>query len=454
LPIPVISATRLKTVAACERKYAGQYLFGLKEEQGAGAQFGEQFHKAAELYQETGDMGVPPESAIGKLIRAGGHYLRRPGSGALIEYEHRGFLPDGDAVRGIPGTPFVAYLDASDPAPVFGSMQVETTFGVDDQKTTSDAARALTDQTLLTDLQAMFYAWIVVTPHWYARRLPHGYYGPQQWMPWKPGDRIREVALRWNYFLTRGPTRAWQARAFAKLDTCREFMKAEILPLVRRIRALHAAHDAGTLTELNDAPRDLHGCDGVGHWCGAFTKCNFSAEGLVQLRTINSNNKDTNNMGLAELRAKYGQKPSTAVESAPAPAPAAPATLAEYKSLPVVEADEATEESAPEAPPVEPAPAPAPRARKPRQAPPAAPPAPEGDTINPPEAKVALAQIRAEVAAANDAAPASSPAPESGTVPAVHEMAAKGAAAFSTEQLRDELCRRGYTVSLTRGAAA
>lgn len=139
-------------------------------------------------------------------------------------------------------------------------------------------------------------------------------------------------------------------------------------------------------------------------------------------------------MGLAELRAKYGQKSAT---PAPAAAVAAPAPVAAE----VEETDE--EEVAEEAPaPVQVVtPPPAARAPRTRKAPPAAPPggnSPE-DTINPPEAKAALAAIRSEVAAAND------PAPKLlGFTAALGE--------FTTEQLRDELRLRGYSVYLSSGA--
>lgn len=421
---PVISASRLKTIAACERKYAGQYLFGLKEEQGSGAKFGEDFHKAAEIYQLTGVIPAP-ETAIGKLLRSGAHFLRKPGSGALIEYEHRGELPDG--------TPYVAFIDASDAAPSFEILSVDT-FQVDDQKTTSAAERALTDAALLEDMQAMFYAWIVFTPHWYAERMPYGFQGPQQWREWVPPKNLRAVALRWNYFLTRGSPKAWQAKAFAKLDACQRFMAERIMPLVGRIRALHDARAAGVLAEVNHAERDLHGCDGVGTWCGAADACDFNAGGLVALRR---NKESKQPMGLAELRAKYGQKTA----AAPAPvAPPAPEPVVEEPDLVEAEAEEVEE-----TPPPKPAPAaPAARTRKARVAPPAEPPAPEGDRINPPEAVQALAEIRAEVANDN-ATPAAQPAPVE-----FPQLTVQQASTLSTDVLVGALCLRGYTVTITQ----
>lgn len=375
MPTPTISATRLKTIAACERKYVGQYLFGMREEQGAGAKFGEDFHKAAEIYQLTGRVPAP-ESTIGKLLRQGTHFLRRPGSGALIEAEHRGELPDG--------TEWVAYIDASDAhAPVsFGQ------FRVDDQKTTSLAERALTDATLAADLQGGFYGWIPFQPHLY--RLGED----QPWLEWDPAKiGHASVALVWNYFLTRGSAKAWQVRAFVKQADADRFLDTRVMPLVERIKALHSAFDAGQLRQLNDAERDLHGCDGVGTWCGAAAACDFNAGGLVALRR----NKESKPMGLAELRAKYGQKNAPAAAPAAQPAPSAPApepevveTVAEEPSI--VEVSKVTGK---------------PRGR--RVAPPAAPPAPEGDRINPPEAVEALAEIRAEVANDN-AALAAAPA--------------------------------------------
>jgi hypothetical protein len=429
----VISATRLKVLDvghpnACERKYAGQYLFGLREEQGTAAQFGEEFHKAAEVYQLTGTVPAP-ESVIGKLLRSGAHFLRKPGSGALIEYEHRGHLPDGDSVRGKPGTPFVAFLDASDPAPSFGVLSIDhpearDELQVDDQKTTSAPDRALTDATLPVDLQAMFYAWIMITPHWYAERIPYGHLGPQQWRKWDPTG-IRTVQLRWNYFLTRGSPRAWQARAFANLDACKTFMHDRIMPLVERAKALHAAHAAGTLLTLNDAEHDLHACGGAGIWCGAKNECNFNVGGIVALRR---NKESKEPMGLADLRAKYGQKKPAAP---PAPEPEVIETIAEE------ETDEEEVEETPAPPPP-----PAPKTRAKRTPPPAAPPAPAGDTINPPEAVEALAEIRAEVANDNAAA---AQAPIEFPLLTVQQ-----ASTLSTDVLVGALVLRGYTVTITQ----
>ncbi len=437
MPAPTISASRL-IKATCERKYVGHYLFGLREEQGPGALFGTEFHSAAEHYQLTGEVNAP-ESTIGRLLRGGLHLLRKPGSGALIEAEHRGLLPDG--------TEWVAYLDASDPAPTYGILKVES-FQVDDQKTTSEASRALTDATLKTDLQSMFYGWIPFQPHQY--RLNE----ESPWLEWTPPAELRNVALFWNYFLTRGSPRAWQARAFVDRAQTDAFMAERIMPIVERIKGLHAAFDAGVLTELNHADLNLDACQGVGVWCGAANKCEFSQPGLIQLRK-----KDTN-MGLkelrekaksagatapaenpapaaaepeaptvvqssvgalAKLRAKYGQAPTpAALNPKPEEQPSAPAAAAEELPKAVAAASEPSKSESSSAPTTDVtgaesvAPPPAARARRPRPqvAPPAEPPSPEGDRINPPEALNALAEIRSEVAAANAANDGASAAPD------------------------------------------
>jgi PD-(D/E)XK nuclease superfamily protein len=414
LPNPVISATRLKTISACERKYVGHYLFGLREAQGGAAAFGEQFHKAAEVYQLTGVVPAP-ESPVGKLLRSGTHFLRRPGSGALIEAEHRGEFPDG--------TEWVAYVDASD-APGGGAFDQ---LRLDDQKTTSDAGRALTDSTLANDLQAGLYSWIAHTPHLY--RLDE----ESDWQEWVPSART--VALMWNYFLTRGSPKAWQVRAFVDRQQAARFLDTRVMPLVERINALHAAFDAGTLAELNHADHDLHGCGGVGTWCGAAAECNFNAGGLVSLRR---NKESQEPMGLAELRAKYGQKKTDAT---PAPAAAEPVeTVAEEAPVAVQVA------GAPEIEHVA-VPTSAARTRKARVAPPAAPPAPEGDTINPPEAKEALAAIRAEVANDNATPAEAAAAPVAAEFP---QLTVQQASTLSTDVLVGALVLRGYTVTITQ----
>jgi hypothetical protein len=387
MPIPTISVSRLQK-AACERKYVGHYLLGLKEEQGAGAQFGTEFHAACEAYQLTGDMGVSPESTIGKLLRAGAHFLKLPKStNMLIEAEHRGTLPDG--------TPWMAYLDASDA----WVNPLTATLCVDDQKTTSDAARALTSQTLPEDLQGGFYSWIMFQPHEY--RLTE----ESPWLEWDPAG-IKSVRLNWNYFLTRGSPRAWNVPAFISRQQADRHLDTRIMPLVERVKAIHAAFDADKLSLLNDFARNMGACGGVGTWCGASAQCDMNRAGtsvLVQLTT--KPKQENTDMGLAELKAKYGQKPTTT----PAASPKAESTEtvassqpSESVAAPAAE-EPASATAAPEtSPPVTESAASAPSARpRTRRAPPVAPPAPEGDTINPPEAKSALAELQVEPKAFN-----------------------------------------------------
>jgi hypothetical protein len=379
--VPVISASRLKMVGKCERMYAGAYLFGLKQASTPALERGTALHSAAEHYQLTGNIAAP-ESAIGTLLAAGTHLLECCGK-LLVEYEHQGELPDG--------TPYIAYFDGH-------SETAQSELGtviVQDLKTTGSAARALTAETLLRDEQAMFYAWILLCSVHLFRKDEDS-----PWQTWDPAARFaRSVRLRWIYFLTAGNPRAWESTVPVLPAAAEAYMQGTIMPLVRRIRAIHDWRAANPGATLEDYERNLEACDGIGRWCGVGERdaCDMAvsgtpAERLVQIGRNPSKQGTTlmtDNERMNALRAKYASKatPSAAVVvAAPEPTPE-----------PIVEA--AVEETLTPAPvasveaPVVEAPV---RPRKPRTPAPAAPP--EGAAgVNPPEAVEALAKLNAEI---------------------------------------------------------
>jgi hypothetical protein len=379
---PTISASRLKMVGKCERMYAGAYGWGLKQASTPALERGTALHSAAEHYQDTGEI-EHPESAIGTLLAAGTHLLECCGK-LLVEYEHQGELPDG--------TPYIAYFDGhSETAdPQLGTVIVQ------DLKTTGSAARALTAETLLKDEQAMFYAWILLCSVHRFRKDEQS-----EWQVWDPKERFaRSVRLRWIYFLTAGNPRAWESTVPVLPAAAEAYMQGTIMPLVRRIRAIHDWRATNPGATLDDYARNMDACDGEGKWCGVGEReaCEMHIPGtpaiqLIQLRTRNPNESERNTMTDNErmnaLRAKYASKatPSAAVVvAAPEPTPE-----------PIVEA--AVEETLTPAPvasveaPVVEAPV---RPRKPRTPAPAAPP--EGAAgVNPPEAVEALAKLNAEI---------------------------------------------------------
>jgi hypothetical protein len=432
-PLPVISASRLKMVAKCERQYAGAYCFGLKQGTSPALERGTALHSVAEDWQATGTI-AHPESSIGTLLAAGTHLIEMCGK-LLVEYEHQGNLPDG--------TPYLAYFDGH-------SERADSDLGtviVQDLKTTGSAARALTPETLLRDEQAMFYAWILLCS---VHRFRKDEDSP--WQVWDPKERFaRSARLRWLYFLTSGNPRAWESTTWVLPAAAEAYMQGTIMPLVRKIRAIHEWRGVNPGATLDDYERTLEACDGIGRWCGVGERdaCDMGtpgtpAERLVQIgRNPNKETHMTDNERMNALRAKYAAKTATPVVVTPPveePAadpkePADPGTSASPTDAPAA-SDLIPAQTAPAAPVADAAPV---RTRKPRTPAPATPP--EGAAgVNPPEAVEALAKLNTEIAA-----PAT---------PAVHEMADKGVAAFTTEQIVDLLVARGYTVELVRGVRA
>jgi hypothetical protein len=434
--LPTISASRLKMVGKCERMYAGAYGWGLKQASTPALERGTALHSAAEHYQDTGEI-EHPESTIGTLLAAGTHLLECCGK-LLVEYEHQGELPDG--------TPYLAYFDGHSEAatPELGTVIVQ------DLKTTGSAARALTSETLLRDEQAMFYAWILLCSVHRFRKDE-----ASEWQVWDPKERFaRSVRLRWIYFLTSGNPRAWESTVPVLPAAAEAYMQGTIMPLVRRIRAIHDWRALNPGATLDDYARDMNACDGEGKWCGVGEReaCEMHIPGtpaiqLIQLRTRNPNESERNTMTDNErmnaLRAKYAAKTATPAAAVPAPVveelaadpkeSADPGTSASPTDAPAV-SDPTPAQTAPVAP-IADAPV---RTRKPRTPAPATPP--EGAAgVNPPEAIEALAKLNA------DSVPAVPPVTEQ-----FPQLTPGQASTLGTDILVTALNMRGYSVSLTR----
>jgi hypothetical protein len=380
-------------VAKCERQYAGAYLFGLKQASTPALEKGTALHSAAEHYQETGEI-EHPESVVGTLLAAGTHLITMCGD-LLVEYEHQGELPDG--------TPYLAYFDGHSYS---GTRELGTVI-VQDLKTTGSAARALTSETLPKDEQAMFYAWILLCSVHRFRKDEQS-----EWQVWNPSQLgVTSARLRWIYFLTQGSPRAWEATVPVDMRMANVYMAGTIMPLVRRIRAIHDWRALNPGATLEDYERNLEACQGDGLWCGAGDVCDMavrgtSAERLIQIRTKpNTQESERTQMTdpndrMAALRAKYASKtaapPVVAQATAyVAPAPTAAENVIIAQPIPAEVVAEMHAAEAEEASQPEPAPAPV-RTRKPRTPAPAAPP--EGAAgVNPPEAVEALAKMNAEI---------------------------------------------------------
>jgi hypothetical protein len=447
----------------CERKYAGTYCFGLKQEETDALRDGSDLHKKAEVYQDTGVI-PEPESRLGALLASGAHKLTQTGP-MLVEWEHVGELPDG--------TPYVAYLDGHSARGGITNCVI-----ILDIKTTSNPAFALVpgdgEMGLLTHPQPMFYSWILLcNVHWCCPPLPDAgpecqcgqypgcvgspvgdVYGPKQWEIWDPKERnAKDVRLRWIYFLTRGVPRAWEVTDFMTPDRAAYWMQDTAMPLVARILAIHAWHAAqppGTVT-LDDFDRNFGACTIGGRamkWCGAGERgaCNLEALGtpIDTLITIGRKPVTSAAERLAALKAKAGiTAPFMDQRSAVAAIEASKAELTTQSA--VVTASETAE--APSA-------ANATSAVSPSDAvaAPAAETAPAGEPKRgrgrPPKAGVGLPAINPPEA------PSSPPAPTPIVAgPAVGVKGDLSLAAYSHDQLVDEFNRRGYTVATQKGPA-
>lgn len=460
---PVISASRLKTVGGekgapgCERKLAGAYVFGMKQASTPALERGTILHGSAEVYQATGVI-PDPESEESIILAAGAHLLTTCGK-MLVEYEHRGFLPDG--------SPFVAYMDGHSP-----NGGPCNTVVIQDIKTSGSPRHALTgaDENgegdtdpnvdhyhLLNDIQSMLYAWILLC-------CKHEYRKDENspWMVWDPEvmfetPRARNARLRWIYFLTKGNPRAWEVNAFVLPPAAEAFMTSVILPLVSKINALHQWHYSNPHGSIDDVEPNGRACDGRGRWCGVYehNACQFDRLGtpLLDLVQLKVRKVTTPQERIAAVRARQ-QAAAAAAGGAP---PAAPAPVEAPAATPppaVVAAATSVATSAPASPSSVPV---APDSATP------APAAAEGELSRGQKAALTRAQNLAAAKARVAAAAAGAPAAEGINPPA--EVAPPAAAAAPTTapsgadlgallvEIRD-LLKAGLKVQVTVGGGA
>jgi hypothetical protein len=349
---PVISASRLKTIGGekgapgCERKTAGHYLFGMKQSSSTALEFGSALHTMAEHYQAAGEISEP-ESDVGRVLSAGAHLLTTCGP-MLVEHEHVGTLPDG--------SPYVAYIDGHS-----DGRSATATVVIQDLKTTSNQRYALVgdedpegdpdlgasaEYRLNEDLQAMFYAWILLCDRHQFRAGPDA-----PWQTWDPAalgapngpggaaGGLKSARLRWIYFLTKGVPRAWDATDWTTPEAAQAFMANTILPLVQKINNLHQWHYANPDATLDQFDRTLTACSNRGRWCGVGERdaCNFASLGtpindLIQLKV---RKMTTPQERLAALRAKNAAGGGAALIAAAPAAQPAPVQEAPAASPPV-----------------------------------------------------------------------------------------------------------------------
>ena len=194
-PLAKISASQLDTFAQCNAKWGYQYLDGHQPPQHPSAQCGTRVHEILEAWLARGQPPDPNEVLVigervyevGKIALAGLYNLPAPGphhdveGGFTVPFMSgypalwRGFIDSSYLVHG----PVVYTME--DGAQVLG--RVEVIPEILDHKTTTNLDYRKTREDLLTDIQAMIYAWVGLT------RVP---------------DAPR-VNLRWVYYKTSKP---------------------------------------------------------------------------------------------------------------------------------------------------------------------------------------------------------------------------------------------------------
>jgi hypothetical protein len=312
-----VSASALKSFTACPRKWAFKAIGKVPIIPGPALVFGTAMHAEIEKYLTDGT--VPNQlTKEGRLAFEGIPFLPRPGV-ATIE-KHFTFTR----------------ADPTGPVEFMGYVDVWTSTGVIDHKSTSNPAFALSSSALRDDVQAVLYsaAWLTEHPAADATELRWLYYP-------KSKARVFPVDAR----LTRTET---------------EERLAPLIPagaLMRDLRAGAAGlSDSERIERCNEIPCNPGSCEFVGRFCDFIHLCKITKEVDMASR-------------VEELRARAASAglvqnvPAHAAPPTPAPPPvvAAPPPVVAAPPPPVVVA----------APPVAP--------------------------VNPPEAPIVVAPVVAPV---------------------------------------------------------
>lgn len=221
----ILSATEIETFETCRRKWAYQYLDGIKPPQSKAAEFGLAVHGLLEKHL-TG-YAINYETPEGRVASAGLRYL-----------PHR--LPRENVERPIfflkQGKMFHGYID-------FFEQVGSQTWLVGDHKTSSTLSRALTSAELKKNTQANIYA---------------------QWAFVEKGAEA--VKLRWVYYRTQSIPKALSVEAELTKDDAEEnfahiaTVADDILNIVKEKSSSSAQ------------PRNLSSCFKYGR-CPFYTQC-------------------------------------------------------------------------------------------------------------------------------------------------------------------------------------
>ncbi len=226
----ILSATEIETFETCRRKWAYQYLDGIKPPQSKAAQFGSAVHGFLEKHL-TG-YSIDYQSAEGRVASAGLRYLPNR-------------LPKENVERPIffmkCGFIFHGYID------FFEQVGCQTWL-IGDHKTTSDLNRAPTSAELKANTQANIYA---------------------QWAFTEKAAKI--VKLRWVYYRTKDSPKA--------LDTEAELTREEADANFDRIATV--ANEILSIVKdklpSSTQPKNISACFKYGR-CAFYAQCKSSRD--------------------------------------------------------------------------------------------------------------------------------------------------------------------------------
>lgn len=225
----ILSATEIDTFSTCERKWAYQYLEGIKPPPTRAASLGLLVHEF--LQKHLIGHSVDHNSPEGLIASAGFHYLPKRLPVTNVERPIL-FLNNGHIFHG--------YID-------FYQEIGSQTWLIGDHKTCSNLSNALNPDQLKANIQANIYA---------------------QWAFQELGAQT--VKLKWIYYLTKGKPRATSIETEIKKDD----QKSLFEPLIQIASDIKTIVERKTKTE--ELPKNLNACFKYGR-CAFYNQCKGTA---------------------------------------------------------------------------------------------------------------------------------------------------------------------------------
>lgn len=257
------SPTGYSLWAACQRKWAWQYIYGHRDPPGPAAQFGTEVHAEIERYYKQ---DRPPAKHV-RLVSAMLKLLPAPSPYIQAEPQLLMDLLQGEPSLGLMPVKLLGYVDLLEKRPAKAEVVVY------DHKTTSGVRYAKTRQDLEDgDPQAVIYqTWAM---HLYPRA---------------------DVSLQWTYGMSKGRKAPWPVKARVPED-----VRLEVMDKVREAAAYarQMKKDKPHIEEIN--PTYGSACTAFGG-CPLRERCTKLAEAAASVQTEETMTKEEL---LAKIKAK------------------------------------------------------------------------------------------------------------------------------------------------------